>query len=146
MRLGKCECIWPMLYLSRGIFQQMSHVSGGPTPITADAPHLEALETAFRALSDRTRLRILALLAHGETCVCDIHQALGIPQPTASRHLAYLRRSGLVSDRRDGLWVYYRLSEQADPVVRGVLGAVGRGLDYVRAKCCAPAAGNCCDP
>ena len=109
------------------------------TPITSDAPHLEALETLFRALSERTRLRILALLAQGEeVCVCDIHTSLGIPQPTASRHLAYLRKSGLVADRRKGLWVYYRLSEQADPVVRGVLGAVGRGLDVVRAKCCAP--------
>lgn len=122
----------------------MSHSSGGPTPISADAPHLEALETVFRALSDRTRLRILALLAQGETCVCDIHAALAIPQPTASRHLAYLRRSGLVADRRRGLWVYYRLSEQADPVVRGVLGAVGRGLEYVRAKCCARADEACC--
>lgn len=111
------------------------------TPIANDAPHLEALERLFKALSDRTRLRILALLAQGETCVCDIHGPLGIPQPTASRHLAYLRRSGLVSDRREGLWVYYRLSEQADPVVRGVLGAVGRGLEYVRAKCSAPADG-----
>jgi ArsR family transcriptional regulator len=112
----------------------MSHPSGGPTPIPADAPHLEALETVFKALSDRTRLRIVALLARGETSVRDIHSALGLAQPTASRHLAYLRRSGLVRDRRDGLWVYYRLSEQADPVVRGVLGAVGRGLDYVQAK------------
>ena len=108
-----------------------------PSPITADAPHLDALETLFKALSDRTRLRILALLAQREVCVCEIHEALGIPQPTASRHLAYLRRSGLVTDRRKGLWVYYGLSEQADPVVRGVLGAVGRGLDYVTAKCCA---------
>ena len=114
------------------------------SPITVDAPHLDALETLFKALSDRTRLRILSLLAQGEVCVCEIHGALGIPQPTASRHLAYLRRSGLVTDRRKGLWVYYGLSEQADPVVRGVLGAVGRGLDYVRAKCCAEAGEGCC--
>ena len=114
------------------------------TPITSDAPHLEALETLFKALSERTRLRILGLLAQGEeVCVCDIHMSLGIPQPTASRHLAYLRKSGLVADRRKGLWVYYRLSEQADPVVRGVLGAVGRGLDVVRAKCCS-AKGDAC--
>ena len=113
-----------------------------PSPISADAPHLDALETLFKALSDRTRLRILALLAKGEVCVCEIHDALGIPQPTASRHLAYLRRAGLVTDRRKGLWVYYGLSEQADPVVRGVLGAVGRGLDYVTAKCCA--GDGCC--
>ena len=114
------------------------------TPITADAPHLGALEALFRALSDRTRLRILALLAQGEVCVCDIQTSLGIPQPTASRHLAYLRRSGLVTDRRKGLWVYYGLSEQADPVVRGVLGAVGEGLDIVRAKCCGSRDDGCC--
>ena len=113
-----------------------------PSPITVDAPHLDALETLFKALSDRTRLRILALLAKGDVCVCEIHEALGIPQPTASRHLAYLRRAGLVTDRRKGLWVYYGLSEQADPVVRGVLGAVGRGLEYVTAKCCA--GDGCC--
>ena len=54
------------------------------------------------------------------------------------RHRAtspYLRRAGLVTDRRKDLWVYDGLSEQADPVVRGVLGAVGRGLEYVPAKC-----------
>ena len=113
-----------------------------PSPISANAPHLDALETLLKALSDRTRLRILALLAKGEVCECEIHEALGIPQPTASRHLAYLRRAGLVTDRRKGLWVYYALSEQADPVVRGVLGAVGRGLDYVTAKCCA--GDGCC--
>jgi ArsR family transcriptional regulator, arsenate/arsenite/antimonite-responsive transcriptional repressor len=115
-----------------------------PTPITPDAPHLEALETLFKALSDRTRLRILALLAQAEVCVCEIHGALGIPQPTASRHLAYLRRCGLVSDRRKGLWVYYRLSDQADPVVRAVLGEVGRGLDHVRAQCCGSSESGCC--
>ena len=113
------------------------------TPLGSDAPHLAALATLFRALSDRTRLRIMALLAQGEICVCEIHESLGIPQPTASRHLAYLRRSGLVEDRRQGLWVYYRLSEQADPVVGGVVGAVGRGLDYVRAKCCDPSGEFC---
>lgn len=115
-----------------------------PTPLSSDAPHLEALETLFKALSDRTRLRILALLSQAEVCVCEIHGALGIPQPTASRHLAYLRRSGLVTGRRKGLWVYYRLSDQADPVVRGVLSEVGRGLDSVRAECCRTAGPGCC--
>jgi ArsR family transcriptional regulator len=132
-----------MIYLSTRILAMASETPA-LTPITPDAPHLDALETLFKALSERTRLRILALLAQGEVCVCDIYTSLGIPQPTASRHLAYLKRSGLVADRRQGLWVYYRLSEQADPVVRGVLGAVGRGLDYVRAKCCAADGEGCC--
>lgn len=64
----------------------------------------------FRALSDRTRLRILNLLRTDELCVCDIVTVLDVPQPTASRHLAYLRKSGLVLARKEGLWHYYRLS------------------------------------
>jgi ArsR family transcriptional regulator len=79
------------------------------------------LSALFRALADDTRLRILALLASGEICVCNIHGALGIPQPTASRHLAYLRRTGLVATRKDGLWVHYRLAEPADRVTSAVL-------------------------
>jgi ArsR family transcriptional regulator len=88
------------------------------------------LENLFRALSDQTRLRILALLASGETCVCNIHGALGIPQPTASRHLAYLRKAGLVATRRAGLWVHYRLAQPPDPaaatVLKAAVDAVGR--------------------
>jgi len=68
------------------------------------------LETVFRALSDRTRLRILNLLRGGELCVCDLVDVLDVPQPTASRHLAYLRKAGLVLARKEGLWHYYRLS------------------------------------
>jgi ArsR family transcriptional regulator, arsenate/arsenite/antimonite-responsive transcriptional repressor len=64
----------------------------------------------FRACSDRTRLRILNLLLGGELCVCDIVNTLRVAQPTASRHLAYLRRAGLVEARRDGLWMHYKLS------------------------------------
>ncbi len=64
----------------------------------------------FRAFSDPTRVRLLALLARGERCVGDLGAALEIPQPTASRHLAYLRASGLVVARRAGLWSYYRLA------------------------------------
>ena len=64
----------------------------------------------FRAFSDRTRLRILHLLLNGEMCVCDLVSVTRVPQPTASRHLAYLRRAGLILGRRDGLWNYYRLA------------------------------------
>jgi ArsR family transcriptional regulator len=82
-----------------------------------------------RALGDGTRLRILALLASGETCVCHIHGAIGVPQPTASRHLAHLRTAGLVATRRDGLWIHYRLALPADPalaaVVRAAIAAMG---------------------
>ena len=64
----------------------------------------------FRAFSDRTRLRILNILQTGETCVCDLVKVLGGPQPKISRHLGYLRRSGLVQARREGLWMHYRLA------------------------------------
>ncbi len=63
----------------------------------------------FKGLADSTRLRILGLLLHGELCVCDIQHVLGAPQPNVSRHLNYLRNSGLVLDRRDGPRIFYRL-------------------------------------
>ena len=86
------------------------------------------MEAVFKALADSTRLRILGLLLTGEVCVCDIHESLKISQPKASRHLAYLRRSGLVETRRDGLWVHYRLGTLADPVLRMIAGAVRHAL------------------
>jgi ArsR family transcriptional regulator len=79
------------------------------------------LDLVFQALADDTRRRILGLLASGEICVCHIHEALDVPQPTASRHLAHLRKAGLVATRRDGLWVHYRLAEITDPAINGVL-------------------------
>lgn len=69
-----------------------------------------SVDRMFRAFSDRTRLRILNLLLDGELCVCDIVGVLDVPQPTASRHLAYLRRAGLVESRKQGLWRYYKLA------------------------------------
>jgi ArsR family transcriptional regulator len=68
------------------------------------------VDVMFRAFSDRTRLRILHMLRGGELCVCDIVEVLGVPQPKASRHLAYLRKAGLVEARKEGLWSYYRLT------------------------------------
>ena len=94
---------------------------------------LSSLESLFKALADGTRLRILALLQAGEICVCDIHGSLGLPQPTVSRHLAYLRKSGLVQGRKDGLWVHYRLASLADPVMQTVMDAVNHALGHVEA-------------
>ena len=73
----------------------------------ASKPRVDML---FRAFSDRTRLRILNLLSPGELCVCDLVRVLGSPQPKISRHLAYLRKAGLASARKDGLWMHYRLA------------------------------------
>ena len=81
---------------------------------------LLTLEHVLKALADRTRLRIVGLLAAGEICVCHIHESLGIPQPTASRHLAYLRKTGLVQGRKQGLWVHYRLAHLDDPVMQAI--------------------------
>jgi ArsR family transcriptional regulator len=94
---------------------------------------LDTLETTFKALADATRLRIIGLLRAGEICVCDIHGSLGLPQPTVSRHLAYLRRSGLVATRKEGLWVHYRLADPADPVLAALLGAVTHALGHADA-------------
>ncbi len=74
------------------------------------AAAVTSVDLVFRALADPTRLRILQLLNSGELCVCDIVAHLGVPQPKASRHLAYLRRAGLVLARKEGLWSYYRLA------------------------------------
>jgi ArsR family transcriptional regulator len=69
----------------------------------------------FKALGDETRLRIVALLSHGELCVCHLHEALSLSQPNVSRHLAILRAAGIVEDRREGKWIHYRLLPQPDP-------------------------------
>src|SRR3954470_2458795 len=115
---------------------------------------IAALETLFKALADATRLRILGLLLTGEVCVCHIHESLRIPQPKASRHLAYLRRCGLVDTRRDGLWVHYRLATLPDPILAAIVTAVRHALTHVdvvhkdadrlqkRTGCCLPAPGD----
>ncbi|HTV02163.1 MAG TPA: metalloregulator ArsR/SmtB family transcription factor [Luteitalea sp.] len=86
--------------------------------------HVADIASVCAALADPTRLRILALLGDGEVCVCHIHESLDIPQPTASRHLAYLRKAGLVEGRRDGLWVHYRLATALAPHVRHAVDGV----------------------
>ncbi|MDY0385232.1 metalloregulator ArsR/SmtB family transcription factor [Trichlorobacter sp.] len=69
----------------------------------------------FKSLADETRLRILLLLSdHGELCVCDLMTALELPQSTVSRHLAYLKNVGWLSDRRGGVWMYYSLRSGLD--------------------------------
>src|SRR5271168_3267729 len=70
----------------------------------------DKVDMMFRAFSDRTRLRLLNLLRGGETCVCDLVDVLALSQPKVSRHLAYLRKAGLVVARKDGLWMHYRLA------------------------------------
>jgi ArsR family transcriptional regulator len=75
---------------------------------------MKELEQYFKALGDSNRLRIINLLLHGELCVCDIQYVLDNSQPNVSRHLAYLKNSGMVVDRRDGFRMYYRLADPAE--------------------------------
>lgn len=74
-----------------------------------------SIEQFFLALSDKTRLRLLNLIGEDEVCVCFFVAVLGEGQPKISRHLAYLRRAGIVSARREGKWMHYRLAQPPDP-------------------------------
>ena len=122
---------------------------------------LAEMEIVFRALADQTRLRILGLLLTGEVCVCHIQDSLRISQPKASRHLAYLRKAGLVATRRDGLWIHYRLETLPDTVLEVVRRTVTHALTHMEivrrdverlqklTGCCAPDSEGsyaCCTP
>jgi ArsR family transcriptional regulator len=74
----------------------------------------EQMELLFKALADRTRLRLLNLMGAGEVCVCFFVETLGTNQPKISRHLAYLRRAGVVASRREGKWMHYRIATPED--------------------------------
>jgi ArsR family transcriptional regulator len=106
------------------------------------------MELLFKALADRTRLRLLNLMAAGEVCVCFFVEVLGTNQPKISRHLAYLRRAGVVAARREGKWMHYRVSVPTDPHAARVFAEVltwlgeDREMQKDRARmeniCCAP--------
>ena len=81
---------------------------------------MKELEGYFKGLSDVTRLRIMNLLLQGELCVCDIQRIVEGSQPTVSRHLNYLKHSGMVVDRRDGLRVFYRVANQNNPDLKAL--------------------------
>ena len=90
-----------------------------------------ALAGLFKALADPIRLRLLRLLEGNELRVQELVEILGLAQPTVSRHLAYLRRTGLVSARRDGVWMHYRVSPALTPEIRHVLDAAVEALTSV---------------
>ena len=93
----------------------------------------------FHALADETRLRIVEQLADGEQCVCDLTDALEAGQSRLSFHLKTLKDAGLVTDRRQGRWIYYTLRPDAVDELRDVVGAIGapkgRGL-RIAFRCC----------
>lgn len=84
------------------------------------------LTKVFRALGDETRVRIVALLTHGELCVCHLEKALGLSQPNCSRQLGILKSAGIVDSRRDGTWVYYRITDQEYESITNVLGVLAK--------------------
>jgi ArsR family transcriptional regulator len=106
------------------------------------------MELLFKALADRTRLRLLNLMGAGEVCVCYFVEVTGANQPKISRHLAYLRRAGVVAARREGKWMHYRVTTPDDPRAARVFAEVMAWLredremqkDLARLQnfCCAP--------
>lgn len=106
------------------------------------------MELLFKALADRTRLRLLNLMAAGEVCVCFFVEVLGTNQPKISRHLAYLRRAGVVAARREGKWMHYRITTpengHASRVFNEVMTWLGEDRDMQKDRarmasiCCAP--------
>jgi ArsR family transcriptional regulator len=115
--------------------------------MAAKSKHTQ-MELLFKALADRTRLRLLHLMGAGEVCVCFLVEVLGTNQPKISRHLAYLRRAGVVAARRDGKWMHYRVVTPADERAARVFAEVmawladDREMQKDRARltsiCCAP--------
>jgi len=105
-------------------------------------------ELFFRALADRTRLRLLNLMGEDEVCVCFFVEILKTNQPKISRHLAYLRRAGIVGARREGQWIHYRMAQPDDPdaarVLKDVMSWLASDQEMQRDRqrlervCCAP--------
>ena len=106
------------------------------------------MELFFRALADRTRLRLLSLMTLDEICVCFFVAVIGTNQPKISRHLAYLRRAGIVKARRDGKWMHYSIAQPADPSAARIFNEVlewlktdpemQRDRGKLAKVCCAP--------
>ena len=112
------------------------------------AGKLFSMELFFKALADRTRLRLLNLMGEDEICVCFFVEVLGTNQPKISRHLAYLRRAGVVAARREGKWMHYRIVSPPDERAARVFGEVRawladdremkRDRERLVKVCCAP--------
>ena len=91
---------------------------------------LDRSEEIFRALADRTRLRIIKLLLHvSDACVSELMDALQLPQYSISRHLSILRHAGIVAERREGIWKYYYLTERTSPFTDLVMESIRTGIN-----------------
>ena len=89
---------------------------------------MREISELMKVLGDDTRLRLIGLLKGGPQCVCHLEAALGLPQPTVSRHLGVLRNGGVVEGERRGSWIYYRLRQQETPERQQILWAVLSGM------------------
>lgn len=106
------------------------------------------LDKFFRALADPTRLRLLNLMSEQEICVCYFTEVIGAPQPKISRHLAYLRKAGIVAARKDGKWMHYRLTipkdNHAASILKSTIAALRtdrqmqRDDERLKRACCGP--------
>src|SRR2546421_7347832 len=106
------------------------------------------IETLFKALADRTRLRLISLMGDSEVCVCFFVAILKTSQPKISRHLAYLRRAGIVAARREGKWMHYRLTVPENPHAASILKTtlevlkkdreIQRDSERLNRACCGP--------
>lgn len=115
-------------------------------PTSKDKP--VPLARLFRALADPTRLRLINLISGQEICVCYFIEVIGAPQPKISRHLAYLRRAGIVAARREGKWMHYRLrmprNSHAASILKNTLDALKQDKEMQRdgerlnRACCGP--------
>jgi ArsR family transcriptional regulator len=130
------------------------HVPVRPLPTLPEADPLEVgdLDALFRGFADPIRIRIMNVLAAGELCVCDVVDVLGLPQSTVSRHLAYLRRMGLVEATREWKFAHYRLAEPANQVHANLVACVRScfagvpSLDRERAHAVKRAAARATEP
>ncbi len=111
---------------------------------------IDNLQDLMLAMADKTRLRLLSMMRRDEVCVCYFTGVLDAPQPTISRHLAYLRNKGLVETRREGKWMHYRMARPKDAALARALdhvldaaaedGQVKSDAKRMKAACCDPAA------
>jgi ArsR family transcriptional regulator len=106
-------------------------------PVARTSLDLTQSVRAFHALSDPTRLQLVELLRGGERCVCELTDALGSAQSRLSFHLRILKEAGLIQDRREGRWVYYRLNPAQVQELAGFLGeCCGPGKSWIKGGCC----------
>lgn len=102
-----------------------------------------ALLQRFQAVAEETRFRVVQMLAEGERCVCELQSDVGAAQSRLSFHLKKLKDAGVVSDRRDGRWVYYSLVPEALDEMRAFLGEVKPDEAWARPES-APGGASCC--